>query len=819
MLRYRHLALFIGLTLTLTLILPLQQAQSSPPAAHSDSAFGVNSHLGSRYPVYESLEDPLAVLQRTGTGVVREEFQLSLVDRSGTGEYDWNFLDTVITNQASHGMTIIGLLNDAPGNAPPDTQRFVQFARTAVERYRDEVQYWEVWNEPENALYWNPPDPAGYARLLQAVYPAIKAANPNAQVLMAGIVPTHPDFLRGVAQNGGWDSFDILALHPYVDPWSPESGQIGVGGDVSKIKAVVEQFGRKPIWATEFGWSTGPSDRITGNGRPVDKETQANYLVRGAVLLRIAGMERVVWYNFKDTATRNLYGLIDYDGAGIDYVLTKPSLAAFTTLNEQLAGTTPDQSLQVGDAQVVLDFEDARSWEAGQGKGSLTHTSGQGYNSNGAGALNYNFASAGNDFEGFSPPSDISIPGSPRQMGIWVKGNGSGHELKVWLRDAENEVLQFRLGVIGPGDWRFVSTPLTQQVEDWNRISGSGNLRLDYPISLVAFILDDNPNTETGSGTFYIDNLTAMGSAYGVRFNKGSEAVDVLWAVQNEQVRIPTNSSTGMLVDRSGGSQRISASNGEFVVNLGPAPVYLTHTPGGKIPSAEQPAPASTPTPDSGNEPTTEPTPTPSDSGGSGTGTVPTPSAPQTGEECFDDTGYCISGRIREYWHQNGGLPVFGYPIGPQQQEMIEGQPLQVQWFERNRLELHPQNARPYDVLLGRLSEELLYADGRVWQDNPRSSPQSGCKYFEQTGFNVCGEILEAWRANGLELDGRAGKTEDENMALFGLPLGDAAMETIEGEQYLVQWFERARFEVHPENEPPYNVLFGLLGNETLLGE
>jgi hypothetical protein len=46
------------------------------------------------------------------------------------------------------------------------------------------------------------------------------------------------------------------------------------------------------------------------------------------------------------------------------------------------------------------------------------------------------------------------------------------------------------------------------------------------------------------------------------------------------------------------------------------------------------------------------------------------------------------------------------------------------------------------------------------------------------------------------------------------LPLSDLQTEEIEGESYQVQWFERARFELHPENQPPYNVLLGLLGNE-----
>src|SRR5437762_9586272 len=60
----------------------------------------------------------------------------------------------------------------------------------------------------------------------------------------------------------------------------------------------------------------------------------------------------------------------------------------------------------------------------------------------------------------------------------------------------------------------------------------------------------------------------------------------------------------------------------------------------------------------------------------------------------------CIDGQIAEFWARNGGLPVFGYPIGAQQQRQVEGRALQAQAFERNRLELHPENAAPYDVLL-----------------------------------------------------------------------------------------------------------------------
>jgi hypothetical protein len=185
----------------------------------------------------------------------------------------------------------------------------------------------------------------------------------------------------------------------------------------------------------------------------------------------------------------------------------------------------------------------------------------------------------------------------------------------------------------------------------------------------------------------------------------------------------------------------------------------------------------------------------------------------QTEQRCFAETGHCISGRIRTFWEANGGLIVFGLPITPQREEIIEGRPLQVQWFERNRLELHPENAPPYDVLLGRLGAEYVAQTGSP----PPDTPKAECRYFEATGFNVCGDILLAWRASGIDLDGQPGKTEAENLALFGYPLtGEYPMTFADGSTHNVQWFERARFELHPQNNPPFNVQLGLLGREKL---
>jgi hypothetical protein len=212
--------------------------------------------------------------------------------------------------------------------------------------------------------------------------------------------------------------------------------------------------------------------------------------------------------------------------------------------------------------------------------------------------------------------------------------------------------------------------------------------------------------------------------------------------------------------------------------------------------------------------PDASPTPVPAETAPA----EPTPTTQATSEcQHFPETGFMVCGRLLEYWRENGGLPVFGYPISPQRSELIEGEPFQVQHFERNRLELHPENARPYDVLLGRLGADKLQQEGRVWQrfETVDSAPAANCMYFAQTSHSLCEPFLSYWRSHGLELDGTPGFSVDENLALFGMPLSEPQPEVLsDGQEYTVQWFERARFEHHPENDPPYDVLLGLLGVE-----
>ena len=801
--RQRHL-LPLSALVAIMLVMAAAPARSAPLQAPLSNVFGLNSNIASRHPTYETLETPANVVANLGAGWVREDFQMNrLMPEPGT--FNWNWHDRMVELFTARGIQVIGLLNGptpgwmngqgGPRFIPPDPQVFAQFAYAVAAHYKGRVNYWEIWNEPDNANYWQPQrDAAAYATLLKAAYAAIKAADPNAQVLSGSLVSPQPaaDFLKQLYDNGAWNAFDIISLHPYTDPRGPEDGQIGVAG-IGTVRGLVQTLGPKPIWATEFGWSTGPADRTAGQGVPVDSTTQANFLIRGSVLLRAAGAERVLWYNLKDTETRdghphNFYGLVNFDPSleNFDAGLNKPAFLAYQVMTQQLATTGAATTLDLGASINSFDFEQFGTWPNGdEANGTLTQSSEQVHSGQASAKLSYNFRTAGNDYVVFIPPAPVAIPDNTSKLGIWIYGDGSAHAVNVWLRDSQGEVLQFRLGPAGGPGWHFSAASLSGPVAPGNVITNEQNRQLDFPVSLTALVLDDDPNTATGEGTIYLDDLTASlgAESYAVRFSQGAEVVDVIWAPNVTQVVVPTQSGQVTRV-RAWGETTVEPTNGgRYTFSVGPDPVFIRHTPG------------------SGGSPPVNP---PSDGNDS---------------RCFPETGQCIAGRIREYWEQNGGLAVFGYPTTPLRVETIEGRQLQVQWFERNRLELHPENGRPYDVLLGRLGADRLAQQGRDWQSFPKTAPQADCRFFPETGHNVCGRILEAWHASGMELDGQDGKSEGENLALFGLPLSELQPETIEGRQLMVQWFERGRFELHPENSSPFDVLLGLLGNEVLAGK
>jgi hypothetical protein len=167
---------------------------------------------------------------------------------------------------------------------------------------------------------------------------------------------------------------------------------------------------------------------------------------------------------------------------------------------------------------------------------------------------------------------------------------------------------------------------------------------------------------------------------------------------------------------------------------------------------------------------------------------------------CFQETGQCIDEPFLSYWQEHGGLAINGFPLtGAYTEKLEDGNLYTVQYFERVRLELHPENPEPFNILLGQFGRRLYLTD--PGQPHANAADQlPGARYFAETGHNVGGKFLTYWENTG-------------GLAQFGFPISEEIQETLEdGNTYTVQYFERARFELHPENLAPYDVLLGQFG-------
>ena len=176
----------------------------------------------------------------------------------------------------------------------------------------------------------------------------------------------------------------------------------------------------------------------------------------------------------------------------------------------------------------------------------------------------------------------------------------------------------------------------------------------------------------------------------------------------------------------------------------------------------------------------------------------PSPTAGPCTGRLFPETGKCVNEPFISYWNAHGQLAINGYPISNEFMETLEdGKTYKVQYFERVRMEQHPENQPPYNVLLGQFGRRIHPAD-------PPVAPKPGARFFPETGHNLGGGFLVYWDANG-------------GLPQFGYPISEEFDERLEdGKTYTVQYFERARFEWHPENRPPYDVLLGQFGRRIL---
>lgn len=225
-----------------------------------------------------------------------------------------------------------------PTTPPRNPGDYAAFIGEIAHRLAGRVAAYEIWNEEDASLWWaTGPDPAAYANLLRAAYPAVKTADPDAEVVLGGLTGNDYEYLAQLYDHGAKGSFDAVAVHtdticdvisPYEylrnDPRGPYPGQLNRWaflGYRTVHEVMLAHGDNSPIWMTELGWSTysGVCNSGAWAGKKaggVTPQQQATFLLQAYHCLAQDPYVQVgIWFGLQDTEPfdnpRNRYGLLD----------------------------------------------------------------------------------------------------------------------------------------------------------------------------------------------------------------------------------------------------------------------------------------------------------------------------------------------------------------------------------------------------------------------------------------------------------------------------------------------------------------------------
>jgi hypothetical protein len=307
-------------------------------------------------------------MSQAGVNWFRTPLEWRVIEPSNVlpSQYNWSALDSRVTMLVQAGFTPIITIAFNPAWASPllngpvsNIQDLIEFMSALVERYDGDglndapgspiVRHWEFYNEPDNTDYgWHCSsaglgcfgnDPDIYAQEMAAIYPAMKAASPQSQLIFGGIAMDNfplfnPNFLDEVLAACTGPCFDMMNFHYY--PYfrhAPEGGQWEPYGRdiIGKAVVVLNKMNAhgylRPWIVTEANW---PGASSWGS-----EELQARYIPKLYIRGMALGLTTLIWYKVTDETcgtTSYMSGLLNCS------FNPKPSHLAYKTLTTKMRG-------------------------------------------------------------------------------------------------------------------------------------------------------------------------------------------------------------------------------------------------------------------------------------------------------------------------------------------------------------------------------------------------------------------------------------------------------------------------------------------------
>jgi polysaccharide biosynthesis protein PslG len=322
--------------------------------------------------IHHVTDADLDMLAATGVTYVRLDVMWEPVERT-PGAYDWSTYDDLLRKLAVRHLRPLLILAYSnplyekhialPHNgrtlqtvsaptAARSLEAFTRWAAAAATHFAPYDPVLEIWNEPDNDMFWPPrSNPREFAALARRTCAALRKASPGAVIIGPGAAKEPrdsrpvPEFLGGVLDRGLEECLDGVSVHPYVNisevPRVPRNWELlrdlirRAGGGLNRLPV--------PI-ASEWGVSTGGGGLLH---RHPDDADQAFYLVRMMVLNAASGVPISIWYDWRDDGddpndAENRFGLVRRDRS------PKRAYVALKTLTAQLGDAQPECLLMHG---------------------------------------------------------------------------------------------------------------------------------------------------------------------------------------------------------------------------------------------------------------------------------------------------------------------------------------------------------------------------------------------------------------------------------------------------------------------------------------
>jgi hypothetical protein len=338
-------------------------------------SFGTTDGLGVNIHFTNPQPGEMAMLASAGYRWVRMDFVWQWTERQA-GQYDFSQYDTLMSTLTPYGIHPLFILDYANplydgGLAPYDDAgraAFSNWATAAVQQFQGRGIIWELWNEPNLNIFWQPHvNVQDYIQLGLAVGQAIRAVAPGETFVGPATSGIDFNFLTPCFQAGLLNYFDAVSVHPYR-PVGPES----VAADYARLRTLIDQYAPAgkfiPILSGEWGFSA------TGIG----DQQQGKLLSREWLMNLSNDIPISIWYDWHNDGTNPSNPEHNYGTVGYPYYPSrdpvydpKPAYQAATNLTTLLAGQTFQARLGLGQSDdYALAFGDATStrfvaWTAG----------------------------------------------------------------------------------------------------------------------------------------------------------------------------------------------------------------------------------------------------------------------------------------------------------------------------------------------------------------------------------------------------------------------------------------------------------------------